>query len=63
MDERSPRSFYLSLNEWSSDRGDRMNRFKCNYKSAHKSLETNKRETQKLFHGHYIQVDHEGRDN
>ena len=25
-----------------------------NYKSAHKSFKTKKRETQKLFHGHYI---------
>ena len=28
------------------------------YKSAHKSFKTKKRETQKQFHGHYIQ-DHE----
>ena len=26
-----------------------------NYKSAHKSFKTKKRETQKLFQGHYIQ--------
>ena len=32
-----------------------------NYKSAHKSFKTKKRETQKLFHGHYIQDDHEGK--
>ena len=34
-----------------------------NYKSAHKSFKTKKRETQKLFHRHYIQDDHEGKDN
>ena len=34
-----------------------------NYKSAHKSFKTKKRETQKLFHGHYTQVDHEGKDD
>ena len=34
-----------------------------NYKSAHKSFKSEKRETQKLFHGHYIQDDHEGKDN
>ena len=34
-----------------------------NYKSAHKSFKTKKRETQKLFHGHYIQDDHEGKDD
>ena len=33
-----------------------------NYKSAHKSFKTQKRETQKLFHRHYIQDDHEGKD-
>ena len=32
-----------------------------NYKSAHKSFITKKRETRKLFHGHYIQDDHEVR--
>ena len=32
-----------------------------NYKSAHKSLKTKKRETQKLFHGHNMQDDHEGK--
>ena len=31
-----------------------------NYKSAHKSSKTKKRETQKLFHGHHIQDVHEG---
>ena len=34
-----------------------------NYKGAHKSFKTKKRETQKLFHGHYIQDDHEGKDD
>ena len=34
-----------------------------NYKSAHKSFQTKKRETQKLFQGHYIQDDNEGKDN
>ena len=34
-----------------------------NYKSAHKSFKTKKRETQKLFHGHYIQDDNEGKDD
>ena len=34
-----------------------------NYKSAHKSFKSKKRETQKLFHEHYIQDDHEGKDN
>ena len=34
-----------------------------NYKSAHKSFKTKKRETQKLFHGHYKQDDHEGKDD
>ena len=34
-----------------------------NYKSAHKSFKTRKRETQKLCHGHYIQDDHEGKDD
>ena len=34
-----------------------------NYKSAHKSFKTKKGETQKLFHGHYIQGDHEDKDD
>ena len=34
-----------------------------NYKSVHKSLKTKKQETQKLFHGHYIQDDHKGKDD
>ena len=34
-----------------------------NYKSAHKSFKTKKRETQKLIHGHYIQDDREGKDD
>ena len=34
-----------------------------NYKSAHKSFKTKKPKTQKLFHGHYIQDDHEGKDD
>ena len=34
-----------------------------NCKNAHKCFKTSKRETQKLFHGHYIQDDHEGKDN
>ena len=33
------------------------------YKSAHKSFKTKKREIQKLFDGHYIQDDNEGKDN
>ena len=33
-----------------------------NYKSAHKSFKTKKRETQKLFH-RLIQDDHEGKDD
>ena len=34
-----------------------------NYKSAHKSFKTKKRQTQKLFHRHYIQDDHEANDD
>ena len=34
-----------------------------NYKSLHKSFKTKKRETQKLFHRHYVQDDHEGKDD
>ena len=34
-----------------------------NYKSADKSFKTKKRETQNLFHGHYMQDDHEGKDD
>ena len=34
-----------------------------NYKSAHKSFKTKKRETQKLFHEHYMQDEHEGKDD
>ena len=34
-----------------------------NYKSAHISFKTKKRETQKVFHGHYIQDDHKGKDD
>ena len=34
-----------------------------NYKSAHKSFKTKKRETQKLFHRHYIQDNHEDKDD
>ena len=34
-----------------------------NYKSPHKSLKTKKQETQKLFYGHYIQDDHEGKED
>ena len=34
-----------------------------NYKSAHKYFKTKKREPQKLFHGHYIQDHHEGKDD
>ena len=34
-----------------------------NYTSAHKSFKTKKQQTQKLFHGHYIQDDHEGKDD
>ena len=30
-----------------------------NYKSAHKPFKTKKQETQKLYHGHCIQDDHE----
>ena len=34
-----------------------------NYKSAYKYFKTKKREPQKLFRGHYIQDDHEGKDD
>ena len=34
-----------------------------NYKSAHKFFKTKKRVTQKLFHRHYIQDDHEDKGN
>ena len=34
-----------------------------NYKTAHKYFKTKKRETQKLFHEHYLQDDHEGKDD
>ena len=34
-----------------------------NYKSAHKSFKTKKQETQTLIYGHYIQDDHEGKDD
>ena len=34
-----------------------------NYKNAHKSFKSKKRETQKLFHEHYIQDDQEGKEN
>ena len=34
-----------------------------NYKSAHKSFKTKKPETQKLFHGRYIQDDRESKDD
>ena len=34
-----------------------------NDKSAHKSFKTKKRGTQKLFHGYYIQDDHEEKDD
>ena len=33
------------------------------YKSAHKSFKSKKQGTQKLFHGHYVQDDHEGKDD
>ena len=33
------------------------------YKSSHKSFKAKKRETKKLFHGPYIQDDHEGKDD
>ena len=33
------------------------------YKSAHQSFKTKKREMQNLFHGLYIQNDHEGQDD
>ena len=32
-----------------------------NYKTVRKSFKTKKRGTQKLFHGHYTQDDHEGK--
>ena len=32
-----------------------------NYKSTHNSFKTKKREKKKLFHGHYIQHDNEGK--
>ena len=34
-----------------------------NYKIAHIPLKIKKREALKLFHGHYIQDDHEGKDD
>ena len=34
-----------------------------NYKSAHKSFKTKKRETQKLFQGHHMQDDRKGKDD
>ena len=34
-----------------------------NYESVLKSFKTKKRGTLKLFHGHYIQDDHEGKDD
>ena len=34
-----------------------------NYKSAHKSFKSKRWEKQKLFHGHYIHDDHEGKDD
>ena len=34
-----------------------------NYKSSHISFKTKKRETQKVFHGHYIQDDLKGKDD
>ena len=34
-----------------------------NYKSAHKSFKIKKRETQELFHGHYIQDNYERKDD
>ena len=34
-----------------------------NNKTAHKFFKTKKRETQKLFHGHYIQDHHKGKDD
>ena len=34
-----------------------------NYKNVHTSFKTKKRETQKLFHRHCIQDDHEGKDD
>ena len=34
-----------------------------NYESSNKSFKTKKRETQKLFHGHYVLDNHEGKDD
>ena len=34
-----------------------------NYRSTRKSFKTKKRETQKLFHGHFVQDDHESKDD
>ena len=34
-----------------------------NYESAHKLFKIKKRKAQKLVHGHYIQDDHEGKDD
>ena len=34
-----------------------------NYKSTHKSFKTKRPEIQKLFHGHYIQDNHESKNN
>ena len=34
-----------------------------NYKSAHKSFTIRKQEIEKLFHGHYMQGDHKGKED
>ena len=34
-----------------------------NYKSVHKSFKTKKPGAQKIFHKHYIQDDHQGKDD
>ena len=34
-----------------------------NYKSALKSFKIRKLETEKLFHGHYMQGDHKGKED
>ena len=46
--------------------GKAQTKFRMNlnyYEVAHKSFKTKKWETQKFFNGHYIQDDHEGKDD
>ena len=55
----SEKVVYLSECKSSNEFHTRLN----NYKSAHKSFKTKRRETQKLFHKHYVPEDHEGKDD